>query len=117
MTDVYATLAEALELRTPSGLDGASLWSGTRPADRGVYFESYYGYVFYNWSPITGWIDAEGKYLQSSAPEFFRIDDDPREETNGFFGALVVEGIWGVSRCVVVRVDAGDGAEERHAAH
>ena len=82
VTDVYATLAEALELRAPSGLDGASLWSGTRPADRGVYFESYYGYVFYHWSPITGWIDAEGKYLHSSAPEFFRVADDPREETN-----------------------------------
>ena len=82
VADVHPTLAEALGLRSPSSIDGTSLYSGARPADRGVYFESYYGYVSYDWSPIAGWIDAKGKYLHSTEPEFFRLGSDPGEEKN-----------------------------------
>ncbi len=82
VVDVYPTLTEALGLRAPSSIDGTSLYSGTRPADRGVYFESYYGYVSYDWSPIAGWIDAKGKYVHSTEPEFFRLASDPGEMKN-----------------------------------
>jgi len=52
------------------------------PPDRGVYFESYTGYVGYGWSPIVGWLDAKQKYIHSSTPEFYEIADDPSEDLN-----------------------------------
>jgi arylsulfatase A-like enzyme len=84
VVDVYPTLAEALALPIPPGLDGRSLYGDPLPADRGVYFESLYGYVFYSWSPIWGWIDGEGKYVHSTEPEFFQITSDPGELENLF---------------------------------
>jgi tetratricopeptide (TPR) repeat protein len=44
-----------------------------------VYLESYSGYLNYGWSQLAGWVGAEGKYLHSSAPEFYALGDDPRE--------------------------------------
>jgi arylsulfatase A-like enzyme len=82
VVDVYPTLAEALALPIPPGIDGQSLYGAPLPPDRGVYFESFYGYIFYGWSPIWGWIDGEGKYVHSSEPEFFHLSSDPGEQEN-----------------------------------
>jgi arylsulfatase A-like enzyme/Tfp pilus assembly protein PilF len=82
VADVAPTLAEAMGVALADGLDGVSLWSGDPPATRGVYFESYMGYLELAASPLAGWIDAGGKYLESSAPEFYRLDSDPLEEVS-----------------------------------
>jgi arylsulfatase A-like enzyme len=82
VTDVAPTLAAAMGVALPPELDGWNLWDGDPPAARGVYFESYMGYLELAASPLAGWIDAGGKYLESSAPEFYRLDSDPREETS-----------------------------------
>ncbi len=89
VADVAPTLAAAMGVALADDLDGRSLWSGDPPAERGVYFESYMGYLELASSPLAGWIDARGKYQQSSAPEFHRLDSDPREETNVYAAAEV----------------------------
>jgi len=82
VVDVHPTLAEALGLAPAADLDGISLFRTGPPAGRGAYIESYYGYFSYGWSPITGWVEAGGKYLHSSAPEYYDLQADPAEGQN-----------------------------------
>jgi arylsulfatase A-like enzyme len=80
VVDVGPTLAEAMGVAFPADVDGTSLFRRSVPADRGLYFENYTGYVTFNVSPEIGWRDAGGKYLHSSEPRFFELATDPREE-------------------------------------
>lgn len=80
VADVHPTLAEAMGLAGGADLDGLSLFHREVPDDRGVYFESYNGYLNYGWSPLAGWLDRRGKYLHSAEPQFFDLAQDPREE-------------------------------------
>lgn len=75
VTDVYPTLVEALQLGALNDVDGISLFKREAPADRGVYFETYYGFYSFGWSPIVGWADRRGKYLFSTTPEYFVAGD------------------------------------------
>ena len=73
--DVFPTLVDALGLAPGAagdadGLDGSTC-SARVPDDRGVYFESYSGFLNYGWSPLAGWTDRAGKYLHSSRPELY----------------------------------------------
>ncbi len=81
VVDVLPTLAGALGWKVssdPDGLDGIDLLDAP-PTDRGVYFESYSGYLSYGWSPLAGWLDAGGKYIHGSEPTFFDWKSDPKE--------------------------------------
>ena len=85
VADVHPTLAAAMGLDPAPSLDGVDLLGaeGAEGRDtRGVYFETYYGYLSFGWSPITGWVDGEGKYLHSSEPEFYDLTADPAESRN-----------------------------------
>ena len=83
VVDVLPTLATAASWSTTTrDLDGYTLVGKTPPSDRGVYFESYYGYLSFGWSPLAGWLDASGKYVHSSDPAFFDLRDDPGESIN-----------------------------------
>lgn len=82
VVDVHPTLLQALGLDDRAQHDGRSLYAAAVPGDRGVYFESYYGYLNYGWSPLAGWADSQGKYIHSSAPEFFRVERDAGERSN-----------------------------------
>lgn len=82
VVDVHATLCDAMRIAIPGGLDGASLFQGVIPEDRGVYFESYCGYLNFNWSPLAGFADKRGKYLHSTSPQLFDIQSDPQEKVN-----------------------------------
>jgi len=84
VVDVLPTLAEAMGLDVPAGLDGVSLYRRRAPRDRGVYLESFTAHLSYRWSPIAGWVDRRGKYLHSSEPEFYDLDEDLGETTNLF---------------------------------
>ena len=81
VVDVFPTLASYLPGKVDPSIDGLHLLDPI-PADRGVYLESYCGYLNYGWSGLAGWATAEGKYLHSSAPEFFRFPGDPGELDN-----------------------------------
>jgi arylsulfatase A-like enzyme len=78
VVDVHPTLLDALGLPVREAVDGVSLLRAS-PAGRGVYFESFQGYLAYGWSPLAGWIDGTGKYLHSSMPEYFDLTSDPGE--------------------------------------
>ena len=79
VVDVFPTLADALGLELLDGIDGISLHPGVIPPRYGIYFESYEGFLAYGYSPVAGWLNKHGKYLHSSTPRFFDLDDDPRE--------------------------------------
>ncbi len=80
VTDVLPTVLDALGREVPAGLDGQSLLAPD--PRRGTYFESYTGYLNYGWSPIAGWVDAQGKYLHGNASELFDLTKDPAEREN-----------------------------------
>ncbi|MEW6071506.1 MAG: sulfatase-like hydrolase/transferase [Planctomycetota bacterium] len=82
VVDVYPTLLEAMGLSVASALDGVSLFHRAVPAGRGAYFEAYTGFIAFGWSPLAGWLDAKGKYIHSSAPEFYDLAADPDETKN-----------------------------------
>ena len=84
VADVQPTLAEAMDLRPAADLDGRSLYRVTHPEERGAYIESYYGYMCFSWSPLSGWVGSEGKYLHSSRPEFYDVHADPSESQELF---------------------------------
>ena len=79
VVDVFPTLAEAMQLPFVVDLDGLSLLGDRVPLERGVYFESYFGHLAYNWSPLAGWLDAEGKYVHGSHPRFSKWDGEERD--------------------------------------
>jgi tetratricopeptide (TPR) repeat protein len=80
VADVYPTLIDALDLGGAEDVDGISLLGDPDP-DRGVYFESYAGFLNHGWSPLVGWANAAGKYLHSSAPELYD-ESDANEQHN-----------------------------------
>jgi len=79
VVDVAPTLADAMGIAGPEGMDGVSLYGRAPAAARGAYFESYDGFLAYGWSPLVGWIDADAKYLHSSEPQLFDVRADPGE--------------------------------------
>ncbi len=83
--DVFPTLLEALGLGEPGDVDGRSLYAPV-PAGRGVYFESYHGWLAFGWSPLAGWADARAKYIHGGEPQLFDPSSDPREESDRFGG-------------------------------
>jgi hypothetical protein len=79
LVDLFPTMLARLALPIPPGLDGFDLFATDLPVERGVYFESYLGFLHYGWSPLAGWLDGRGKYLHSSEPEFYLSWTDPEE--------------------------------------
>ncbi len=90
VVDVYPTVCDALELRRGEDVDGTSLFRREAPAGRGVYFESYYPFMNFGWSPFVGYADARGKLIHGAASELYRTDVDWRE-TNDLAAANASE--------------------------
>ena len=80
LVDLVPTVCDALGLDPPGALDGQSFWNTAVASTRGLYFESYYGYLNFGWSPLAGWIDEHGKYVHASEPRYFDPRADPGEE-------------------------------------
>ncbi len=80
VADVHPTLVRALDLGAPGDVDGVDLLAPE--VERRVYFESYFGVVSFGWSQIAGLAGARGKYVHSSAPEYYDLERDPHETTN-----------------------------------
>jgi tetratricopeptide (TPR) repeat protein len=79
VVDLHPTFLEVLDLGGAAEVDGRSLLT-EEGASRGVYVESYSGYLNYGWSPLAGWIEGDRKYLHSSAPELYDLGSDPEEQ-------------------------------------
>jgi choline-sulfatase len=82
VVDAFPTLAAALGLVSPPGIDGIDLDHHAVGDDRGAYFESYAGYLNHGWSPIVGWIDRRGKYVDGGAPEYYAFGTNPAESND-----------------------------------
>lgn len=82
VVDVFPTVCDALGLGASTDVDGMSLFHREVPPDRGVYFESYYGYMNFGWSPLVGFADARGKLIQGVTPTLFRPETDRLETTD-----------------------------------
>ena len=81
VADVFSTIASAWGA-DPEDVDGESLFRREPAFDRGVYIESYVGYLSYGWSPLAGWVQNGFKYLHSTDPELFDLASDPNENRN-----------------------------------
>jgi len=82
VVDVFPTFLDVLGLGSVGDVDGTTLAGERVDDDRGVYMESYSGYINYGWSPLAGWLDNRGKYLHSARPEYYDLDEDPEELTD-----------------------------------
>lgn len=99
IVDVAPTILEALGLDVSHdgpGMQGRSLLpviqeeNGPDPADRTLYFETFYPYFHYGWGVLTGVIEGGWKYIQGPDDELFDLKtdfgeldnraDDPRRE-------------------------------------
>jgi len=79
VVDVLPTVAAALDLSLPAGVDGVDLLHVPADPARGLYFETCYGFLHYGWSPIAGWIEGGIKYLHDAAPQLFDVVADAGE--------------------------------------
>ena len=79
VVDVFPTFMDVLGLGSVGDVDGANLAGEPIGPERGVYMESYSGYLNYGWSPLAGWLDERGKYLHSTRPEYYDLSADPGE--------------------------------------
>ncbi len=79
VVDVFPTLVDALGLGEHGDVDGESLYRREPTPERGVYFESYAGYLSYAWSPLAGWVRDGVKYVHGSRPRVFDLSGDPGE--------------------------------------
>jgi len=111
LVDLAPTLAEALGTRMPEDIDGRAL---SAPEGEGLYFETYAGYLSLGWSPLSGWIDGQGKYVHASRAEFFDLARDPGEQVDRLaeLDAEAVEGYRARLGALAARpaLSAGEGA-------
>jgi arylsulfatase A-like enzyme/Tfp pilus assembly protein PilF len=83
LVDVLPTALAAMEIELEDGeteIDGVDLLDEDARDERGVYLESYRGFLWYGWHPLCGWADASGKLIQGHEARFFDLDADPGEE-------------------------------------
>ena len=66
VVDVLPTVAAALGLEAPAGIDGVDLGEPLDGAERGIFFETSYGFLHYGWSPISGWLEGGLKYVHDA---------------------------------------------------
>ena len=84
VTDIFPTFVKGLKLGELGDIDGLSLFRDGVPENRGVYFESYAGYLNCGWSPLACWADSRGTYFHATEPELFRPDDE--RQVRNIFG-------------------------------
>lgn len=86
LIDVMPTILEALRIRVPDDVQGASLLKlirgGGRKTGEPVYFESLFGQEENNWAPITGLMDGKYKFISLPLPELYDLEQDAGETRN-----------------------------------
>lgn len=90
VADVFPTVMDHWRLDAELELDGRSLLGKSTLPERGVYFESHYGYLLYGWSPMAGWAQNGLKLVQSAEPQLFAVNADPHELENIYTGGQQV---------------------------
>jgi len=88
LVDILPTIAAAVGLPLPDNVQGQSLWpliggDGTFD-EKPVYAETHYPKLHFGWSPLMALQDRKFQLIQSSEPELYDLDSDPRQERNIF---------------------------------
>ncbi|MFH0944141.1 MAG: sulfatase-like hydrolase/transferase [Planctomycetota bacterium] len=76
VADIFPTFVRGLGLGDAGDVDGLDLYRTEAPTGRGVYFESYAGYLGCGWSPLACWADPRGTYFHGTEPELFAPEDE-----------------------------------------
>ena len=86
LVDIMPTIAEALDLPLPGGVQGQSLWPLVGGAggfdEKPVYAETLYPKLHFGWSPLTAIQDRQFQFIQSSDPELYDLVRDPKQQEN-----------------------------------
>ena len=86
LVDILPTIAEALDLPLPGGVQGQSLWPLVGGAggfdEKPVYAETLYPKLHFGWSPLTAIQDRQFQFIQSSDPELYDLVRDPKQQEN-----------------------------------
>ena len=83
--DIFPTVCDALGLKAPAGLQGASLlpfFKGRTRKPVPIYFESLEANLNRGWAPLRGLIRDGKKYIDSPIPELYDLEKDFDEKTN-----------------------------------
>lgn len=83
--DLLPTVLECLQLPVLSKVSGISLLGalqGLPLEPRTLYAETRAVYDAYGWAPLAGVVDATWKFVQTTRPELYNLQDDPHELTN-----------------------------------
>ena len=78
--DILPTFTNGLALRGVQNIDGENLFKHQVSPDRGVYFESFVGYLNCGWGPLSGWADSRGTYLHGPVPEYYAAQDEHQSQ-------------------------------------
>jgi arylsulfatase A-like enzyme/tetratricopeptide (TPR) repeat protein len=84
--DIVPTVCDLLDIDPPAGIQGKNLapyFSNTPPEsdDRHLYCESLYP-TKYEGNSLLGLISKRWKYIQTTRPELYDLQEDPGEQTN-----------------------------------
>ena len=86
VVDILPTVAALLDVAPPAGLEGTDLSSVLRGGaieeiDRAIYCESLIP-TKYGADPLLGVVTERWKYIDSSRPELYDLENDPGESRN-----------------------------------
>lgn len=83
--DIFPTICDVLKVETPPFLQGMTLLpalKGKALPKRPIYFESLSPYYSFGWAPIRGYVEEEGKFIDSPILEFYNLKEDFNERRN-----------------------------------
>lgn len=81
--DMTPTLLDLLGVAARDAFDGLNLVRAKPDRRRVVYMESLLPYLDYGWAPLFGVRRAQDKYVLAPRPEYYDLQADPREQSNG----------------------------------
>ncbi len=85
LVDLTPTLLDILQIPAPQHVSGRSLRAalkGQAIGSRDCYAETDTPFVYNHWSPLRTVISHRWKYIQTTRPELYDLQNDPGEETN-----------------------------------
>jgi arylsulfatase A-like enzyme/Flp pilus assembly protein TadD len=84
-TDIFPTICDLLDYKTPAHLQGESLLPiirGGKRQQKKIYFESMTPYLNRGWSPLRGFIQEDIKFINLPIEEVYDLHQDIQENSN-----------------------------------
>lgn len=87
LVDVMPTILDILQISAGRDVQGKSCLDAIRGKKKkfpASYFETYFPLENFGWSPLSGLIDGEWKFIQAPKAELYNLKKDPGESHNVF---------------------------------